>query len=244
MSLRSTILVTVLAAVQAGWAQVGPPPSQPAGDIAPADSPEALLKHPEVQRELKLSNEQLQAIQHVTRAVHDKYQRGVDKLRSLGPEERRRKQAELAKAISQEITSALGRVLQADQTRRLEQIELQQQGLRAFPDPRVEKALRLTGDQKDKLKMITEGAAREARMLFRTGTSSSFEETLKKVESVRKKAVEKSIAVLTEEQRKAWYELIGEPFAVKSVPPLIRPVDQDRDKPTERKPEASSRERP
>src|SRR5437870_1041883 len=77
-------------------------------------------------------------------------------------------------------------------------------------------------EQKNKLKIIADETAKEARMLFFAGTRVSFPEAMKKVDTVRRKAVDKGVAILTEEQRKAWDELVGEPFEVPSERPLIR----------------------
>jgi hypothetical protein len=187
--------------------------------------PYQLLQHPEVQKELKLESEQLQKIEQIRRAVHEKHQEEQGRLRNLGLEERRWKAAALASKVSEEIMQAVDRVLQPGQSKRLEQIHLQQQGLRAFSDPRVDKVLRLTDKQKVQVKKIGEDAVKEARMLFRTTAQSGFPETLKKIETVRRKAIEQAVGLLTDEQRKGWKQLIGEPFEVKSTPPLIRQPD-------------------
>jgi hypothetical protein len=233
--LCGSILIAVLATMPAGSSPAGQAPSQPGRDFAAGGSPEELLQHPDVQKELKLSSQQDQKINQIRRAVHKKHQEEFERLPDLGPEERRRKQAVLAKTVSQEITRALSHVLGPEQATRLEQIHLQQQGLRAFSDPKVDKALRLTDDQKENIKLISEEAAKEARRLFRAGAESSFQETLKKVEKVRRKAIEKCIALLTDEQRKAWRELIGEPFELKSEPPLIRQPDREPNQPKDSK---------
>lgn len=60
-------------------------------------------------------------------------------------------------------------------------------------------------------------------MLFRIPGQSSFEETVKQIETISRKAVEKAVALLTDDQKKIWQELIGKPFTVESQPPLIRP---------------------
>ena len=42
---------------------------------------------------------------------------------------------------------------------------------------------------------------------------------MKKIADLRKQATEKAVAVLTDEQKKSWKDLIGEPFEVKFEPP-------------------------
>jgi hypothetical protein len=219
------ILIAVL--LESPW--TGQRSSQPSFDFAPGGSAEDLLQHPDVQKELKLSSQQVQNINQIRRAVHEKHREEMDKLRDLDAEERLRKQALLAKTVSQETMSALSRVLRPEQSRRLEQIHVQHQGLRAFSDPKVDKALRLTDNQKQSIRKIGEEAAQEARLLFRVAAQSGFQETLKKIEKVRRKALEKCVALLSDEQRRAWQELIGDPFEANSERPLIRNPDRAPD---------------
>jgi hypothetical protein len=217
------ILAAFLAIASPGSAQERPPAAQPFGGFPASGTPEELLQHADVQKELKLSSQQMQKINQVVRAVREKYQQEFEKVRTLSPEERRRKQTDLVKTVSQEIMSALTNVLEPGQAKRLEQIHLQQQGLKAFADPKIEKALRFTDEQKTKLKTIRDDAAKEARALFRAGAQSNFQEALKKVEQVRGEAIAKSLALLTKEQKQLWQELIGAPFQVPAPAPLIRP---------------------
>jgi hypothetical protein len=190
-----------------------------------ADFPRPLIQQPEVQKELNLGKEQIQKIDQFVRGVREKQQQELQELRNLPPSERRRKQADLAGKVTQEIQRRLTEVLKPKQARRLEQIRRQQQGLRAFEDPEVEKALHLTGEQKNRLKTINADAAREARMLFRSGTPSSFQETMTKIETIGHQAVAKAVALLTDEQKKIWQELTGKPFELHSEQPRIRPPE-------------------
>jgi hypothetical protein len=217
------MLVAVLAAVPVRPAQE-PIPS-PQSSYSASGTVEALLQHPEVQTELKLGSQQIQRISKIAREVREKHKEDFDRLRNLGLQERRRQEADLTKAVSQEIMQALGDVLQPGQAKRVEQIHLQQQGLRAFADSKVEKALRLTDEQKNKLKISVEETAREVRLLFGPRSQNTFQQALKKAEAVRGTAVQKGVVLLTDEQKKAWQELIGEPFQVKSDKPLIRQSD-------------------
>jgi Spy/CpxP family protein refolding chaperone len=214
---RLVSVVALLLCVTDSSGQATQQPNGPTGGF-----PDQLLQHREVQEELKLTGGQVQRINEMRHAVHEKHREELDKLRDLGPQERHREQAVLDGAISREMMQALSRILEPAQFGRLEQIHRQQQGLRVFSDPGVDKILRLTNKQKQNIKKLSDDAANEARMLFRTAAQNGFQETLKKIETVRQKAIERCVALLTDEQRKAWKDLIGEPFEVKSAPPLIR----------------------
>jgi len=177
-----------------------------------------LLQNVSVQKELKLTDEQIKKSKEAANQVRQKYQEAFSKIRELTQEE----QNELRKKVSQETLQALKEVLKPGQVKRLKQIELQQRGLLAFQEPEVDKALKLTEEQKAQIKTLSEDLAREMRGLFQGG---DFQEAIKKVPVLRRQALEKGIAVLTAEQKKAWQELTGEPFEVKIEGPLIRPRD-------------------
>lgn len=214
-ALCGAILVAVLAPVPAEPAQEKRA-SQPIDGSAASGSVEALLRHPDVQSELKLSTQQMEKVIEIARRIREKHQADFDKLRDPAVEQRRQPEANLTRTVAQETVEALRDVLDPGQVKRVEQIHLQQQGLRAFEDPKIGKALRLTDEQKNKLTIIAHEAAQEARKLFRPGAKSDFQQALKKFAEVRKAAIEKAIALLTDEQKKVWHGLIGEPFQVRT----------------------------
>jgi hypothetical protein len=94
-------------------------------------------------------------------------------------------------------------------------VRLQRAGLKAFTDPKIEKALGLSDEEKHELKVIRDNAAKEISMLFRASPRSDFEKALKNVEKVRSQAIEKSVAVFTPEQKRIWHELVGEPLPIR-----------------------------
>src|SRR5262245_54889039 len=81
--------------------------------------PAALLRNPQVKKEIELSDEQ-------------------------------------AKKIPDAIMKALGEVLDANQMKRLRQIEIQMKGAQAFTDEKVQEKLRMTEKQKEKITEIME----------------------------------------------------------------------------------------
>ena len=159
-----------------------------------------LLAQESVQKELKLTEEQVKSVKEL--AV--KQREGFSGLRDLPAEERMAKIQERIK----EHEKALGDVIGAEQLGRLKQISLQVRGASAFSDPAVVTALSLSDEQKDKIKAIQE-EARKARGEF---DPEKREESRAKIEAARKAAAEKTLAVLTAEQTTKWKELIGAPF--------------------------------
>jgi hypothetical protein len=105
-------------------------------------------------------------------------------------------------------------VLKPDQIKRLKQIELQQAGP---ADPDAQKELKLSDDQKAKIKEIADKSREEGREIFSTA-KGNFQEALEKMTKLRKQTQEKELAVLSDAQKKQWKDMTGEPFEVKFEP--------------------------
>lgn len=175
--------------------------------------PGMLLRNEGVQKELKLEKEQVEKAEEALKGVMGKYQDQFAKLRDLGREEAREKMQEMMTSINTESMKALDSVLKPEQVARLKQIQLQQEGAQAFAKPEIQKALKLSDDQKEKVKLITEDYDKERRALFQPG--GNVQGGFEKMGALRKETMERVQAVLTDEQRKAWKELTGEPFEVR-----------------------------
>ena len=157
-----------------------------------------LLGQESVQKELKLSDEQVKKIQELGTKQREAFQG----LRDLSQEERRTKMQELTKANDK----AIGEILKPNQLKRARQIALQRQGATAVLNEDVAKSLNITDDQKQKIREIQAKAREESQ-------GAGFdEEGRKKREEVRKQTNEKVMALLTAEQKTKLKEMQGEPF--------------------------------
>lgn len=181
-------------------------------------SPAMLLINPDVQKELKLTEEQITKAKDIGQKVREKYKDDFAKLKDTPQEQRREKFQELSKTISAETDKALKDVLNTDQQKRLKQLELQAKGADAFVDADVEKALNLTAEQKEKVKTLREDAGKEMREIFQNA-QGNFQEAITKVQTLRKEMLEKASATLSDAQKKTWKDLTGAPFEFKFVRP-------------------------
>jgi Spy/CpxP family protein refolding chaperone len=133
--------------------------------------------------------------------------------------------------IAEEAKSVVDTTLTTDQKARLKQIGVQVLGVRAFTNEEVVAALKLTDDQKDKIKGIAEEYQKDARELgggFRPGQSVDQEklaENQKKRRKLEREAVEKITTSLTPDQQAEWKKLIGEPFDTTKLQPQPRRKD-------------------
>lgn len=167
-----------------------------------------LVRNESVQKELNLTEEQKTKLKDALDKVRENHKDDLEKFRDLSMEERQK----LMRTLNEENTKAVSGILDNKQMKRLKQITWQTQGAQAFQNPEVQKSLKLTDEQKDKIKSINEDAGKQMRDLFQGGFN---EETRKKMQDLRKETLEKVTAVLTTDQKKSWKEMTGKPFEVR-----------------------------
>ncbi len=172
-----------------------------------------LLENKSVQEELKLTKEQIDKSKALAEEVRKTHDEDFKKIREMSDEDRR----DLMKKVNDETMKGLAGILKEDQLKRYKQIQLQQQsrmGPNVLLNPDVEKELKLTDDQKSKIKTIAEDTQKEARAL-REGGGQPGPETFQKMQAISKEGMEKASATLTDDQKKTWKSLTGEPFEMK-----------------------------
>ncbi len=183
---RRTLLTAVAAvslATTAGWAQGpggrpgGGPGGRPGG--GPGGGPGGfggpgggmgmrrmggmgLTSMPEVQKELKLTPDQVKKIEAMGEARRAKMQQSMGDFRSMSPEEREKRMDTMRKEVEKELSG----ILKPDQMKRFRQLDLQRAGARALGRKEVADSLNLSGDQRKKLDAAL-GAERDAmRKMF------------------------------------------------------------------------------
>jgi Spy/CpxP family protein refolding chaperone len=176
-----------------------------------------LLANKSVQQELKLDAQQTEKVTKLAEELGAKRREEGAKLQDLAPEERRTKMQEVMKTANENSRKTLKEVLTADQLKRFEQVELQQRGINAFADAAVEKQLKLSDDQKAKLKELSDSTSGQMREIFQS-SQGNFQEAREKMAPLRKESMAKASALLDSGQKATWKELTGEPFEVKFEP--------------------------
>jgi len=177
-----------------------------------------LIMIEDVQKALKLSDEQVQAAKEVVHKIRQQHREEIDKA-AKGAEDgddRHKKVAGVLQKVSAETLARLEGLFSPDQLTRLKQIELQERGLRAFSDPQVKTALQLTQDQITKIQEIAERAEAAMRQSFQAGAKTpDSSRALKGLLAARRQMMDEAVKVLTGEQRKTWSALAGPPFEFK-----------------------------
>lgn len=177
-----------------------------------------LLSNKGVQKELKLSEEQIGKADAFTKEQGEKMREKFQGLQDLDQGERREKMQAIMKESTETTNKFLKDTLSADQAKRFQQISLQQRGYTAFTDTEIQSKLKFSDEQKDKVKQINEDAMK-AMQDARQEAGNDFQAMREKMTELRKETMSKVNGVLTDDQKKTWKEMTGEPFEVKFEAP-------------------------
>jgi hypothetical protein len=208
-----TIFLSVVAAAYAAT----PTSAQQQRTGAPirgAQSRIVMLRHPAIQDELKLSDEQ-------KKKVLDAFMKMRDQMLELIENGEREK----VQTVLKEREKDFGQILTPEQTKRLKQVYVQVLGLWALTDAEVMKEIRLTQEQQKKVQDLQQETEKEMNQLFGDKGAATRSEAQKKAAELHKSGNDKGLALLSAEQQAKWKEIIGEPFKgeIPRIPPISRP---------------------
>jgi Spy/CpxP family protein refolding chaperone len=171
------------------------------------------LMAPNVQKDLNLTDAQVRKVQETLREIRTSHEGDYSALRDASADVRWVKMARLNESVNDEVKKALS--FSAEQSKRFDQISLQAQGLYAFANSTVDEKLKLTNDQKSKIREIVE-ATRTSFAGASNKDASEQERTdaRNKRAATQKENMTKFQALLTDDQKKAWKDVTGEPIEI------------------------------
>lgn len=170
---------------------------------------EMLLKDAQVGKEIKLTGPQeLNARRGIFEPLA-KFTAELNKLQGLKFHEFQAKSLELRKVFNEEEREVVGKYLRPEQHRRLKQIQVRGAGLDAFLQPAVQKELRMTAEQKGKVKDAARAFRKADDEIGKGGDAAAVK---KHLADLREQTMKNLVALLTEGQQKKWKEMTGEPF--------------------------------
>jgi Spy/CpxP family protein refolding chaperone len=173
-----------------------------------------MLMMPQVQEELKLEEAQVGKVRELGESMREKFSADFEELRDAAPEERREKMQALGRKMTSEGDKALADILKPEQQKRYKQITVQVRGVEAFADEEVQKALKITDEQKAKLGTLA--SELQAKMTeIRENAQGDFQAAMQDIRAARTAAMDKVKGMLTDEQKSAWTELVGAPFEMR-----------------------------
>jgi hypothetical protein len=163
-------------------------------------NPLALLEAKDVQKDLKLSETQIQKIAELGRK-----QEAALKALALQAADKRKQ------ALDATVKS-LGEILTAEQTRRVRQLELQQRGVNALLDPQVAPYLAITNEQRAAVIKALQGLGPRFTALLQAAKGNQ-QEAQQKMAELNRGLMPEVLKGLTANQQAKWQELAGPPFA-------------------------------
>jgi hypothetical protein len=180
-----------------------------------------LLRMTEVQKELKMTSVQVAQVSTKDKELRDQmraqFQTGG------GPDGDPEDREKMFAQIQAKQKKAVADILTADQLKRYDQLVLQQQGAMALThNTEVQTALKLTDDQKANMEDIQNNAREEMRSSFQgqdfqSMTNEERAALRTKMQTAQKATGEKILAVLTDDQKKQWTDMLGTPFKFPAV---------------------------
>ncbi len=184
--------------------------------------PGMLLSNKGVQQEIKATDEQVSKLNTLSEETRTKMTALREKFADVPQEERGEKMRTEMAPINADVEKSLATILKPEQVKRFHQIQRQTAGVNAFAQPRVAEELKLTDDQKAKIREINTELQTSTREAFTSAGQDNREEAMKKITDLRKDAMAKAQALLTDDQKKAWKDMTGEPYEVKFERPAGR----------------------
>jgi len=179
-----------------------------------------MLRTEQVQKELKLTDEQNTQIDDLAIQLQSDALELFSSLQDLSDEERKTELPNLMKKFAEkgkELQAKVDKFLNAEQNARMKELSLQQRDAEALGDEDVIAALKLTEDQKKKLREIQDEAARQVEealkpLLGGGGGGGDLGDIRTKMENMKKELSEKALAVLTTEQKATFEKMKGPKF--------------------------------
>jgi len=171
-----------------------------------------LLGRPEVQTELKLTDEQKTKVGTLVETLREERRGRFQDLRDATPEERMKIQEQWRTEEMKKINE----VLNPDQQKRFRQISLQQEGPMAVIHADVATEIGLTDDQKKKVADLQREMMEKQRGIFQE-FQGDREGAMAKMQALRKETNDKAMAILTDDQKNKWKEMVGAPFTLNTL---------------------------
>lgn len=176
-----------------------------------------LLRLEQVQKEMKLSDEQTGKVQEVVEKLRTEMREQAAGLREIEDRDQRRaKFADLRDEFDRKVREQLRDVVPREQMIRLYQIRMQ---IRPVADSLANRyvagRLKLSEEQQAKVAQIAKDTRAKQFEIFRGMRDASQEqraEAFQKLRQIRSDADEEALAVLTAEQKEAFENMKGEKF--------------------------------
>ncbi len=206
-----------------------PVPDGETGDAqaAPQEFPDEARKHvvealgggpflvfrDSVQEELKLSEDQKQALLERFPDYAQETKKVFERIQDLKPGEPEKELQSHRRKAREKLSVLLKETLKAPQIQRLRQLELQQEGPFALGRPEIVKELHITDEQRQQFMGVVEAMQKQIEALVQEAESGGNREEIRpKVMQIRKEHAGRIEAILSDTQKRQWQDMLGKPF--------------------------------
>lgn len=179
----------------------------------------SLLRNEQVANEIKLSQDEKDKIAELQKSITEAMPRNNTK--GLSPEEKRKaatESLEKRQKANVEAEKKLDGILKPEQSKRLEEIYIQQRGIQALKDEKVAKALKLSDEQVGKIDGAIKWGLEEQSKLYQGGGGRPSKEVQAENREKRDKLLKeidgKVLASLTDAQKEQFEKMKGTPFTL------------------------------
>jgi len=169
-----------------------------------------------VEKEISIKPEQKEKLSDLQADVREEF---MQQMASAGPpagpdatpeerEKMRAKFTEIRKTVNEKFHPKLAEILDKDQLKRVHEIAIQAAGAQALHDADVQKELKVTAEEKDKLAAIQKDFQKQMQAIPPA-------ERMAKMTELGEEHLAKALEVLTKDQQAQFASLKGKPFDVK-----------------------------
>ena len=170
-----------------------------------------------VQEELKLTAEQKEKVEEHLRERLPDIMEFFQSLDGVKGEEREKKLHAFRQKAQEQLTTVLKATLKEDQSKRLHQLGLQQEGAFALfhGEPKIAKSLKITVEQRKQFMAVVQDLQKKVKPLIEEAQSGGNPEEIRpKVMKIRKEHEDQIEALLTDAQKEQWKEMLGKPLVL------------------------------
>jgi hypothetical protein len=169
------------------------------------------------QGDLKLTDEQKEKVEEHLRERLPEIMQFFQSLDGVNGEEREKKLQAFRRAAHEKLASVLKGTLTEEQSKRLTQLGLQQEGALVLfhGEPKLAKDLKITAEQRKKFMTVVQDLQKQVKPLIEEAQSGGNSEEIRpKVMKIRKEHELQIEALLTDTQQAQWKEMLGKPLAL------------------------------
>lgn len=188
-----------------------------------------LLRRPDVQKEIKLDGDQKTEITEAIQELQKSRTAAYQKLRGLKGQERVKELQKIQAKFRADEDKKLKELLKPEQVKRLDEIALQLQGIRAFQNPEVQKKLKITDAQKKKFSEVQQKGIEKRRQLSQDIRNGNVQRAKagEKYQEIQNQIEKDTKDVLTKEQKAQFDKMAGKKFEIqrpnfRAIQPGIR----------------------